>query len=236
MRVEPHAIGSILHCTQRGVHGVDIVRDTADRERFTRSLFVLNDEFQHDNWLRDTVGLSLFERPSSWPERKMLVRVLAWTLMSNHFHLLLQEISEGGIAKFMQRLCGSMSLSFNKKYGERGTIFQSSYRGASVDSDPQLQYVVFYILVKNVLELYPDGLKTAAKNFDRAWEWALKYRFSSLRTCALKEVSPIVSDDENLLSDLCRDPQKFKAEAKDALKIHMTTRSEEFGHLMLEDW
>lgn len=215
---------------------MNIVRSARDKEHFVRSLFILNDRYQNTSWIRDTALLSPFERPAAWPDRKPLCHVLAWTLMGNHFHLLLQEISDGGIAKFMQRLCGSMTLSFNKKYEGRGTIFQSGYKGVIIESDAHLQYVTFYIVVKNVLELYPGGLAAAAKNFDHAWQWALQYPFSSLPVQALRKNSPICNDDEKILAELCRNPRSFKASAKEAFKIHMQTRPEEFAKLMLEEW
>jgi hypothetical protein len=84
-------------------------------------------------------------------------------------HLLIEEIRDGGISKFMQRLCGSMSAHFNAKYHERGTIFQGSYRSRTISEDSHLRYLVFYIQVKNVFELYTGGLAQALKHFDEAW-------------------------------------------------------------------
>ena len=116
MRVEPYGEGSILHVTKRGTRGLDIVRDVADRDWFERSLFYLNDTFSDENWRKAAAQLNPFGRPEQWPEREPLVHIIAWTLMPNHFHLLIQEIRAGGLSKFMQRLCGSMSSSFNVKY------------------------------------------------------------------------------------------------------------------------
>ena len=202
MRVEPHSVDSIIHAVKRGARGMDIVEDNADRWRFTKSLFLLNDSYKSANWHKETVNLKLFERPDNWPERDPLVRIMAWVLMSNHFHLLLQEKTEGGITKFMQRLCGSMSLCFNIKYDSKGSIFQGAYKAKKVDDDSYLRYLTFYIQVKNVLELYPGGLVVALKNFDQAWDWALKYPFSSLPAYVLGEVSPILDDVEGLMNEI----------------------------------
>ncbi|MBI5003580.1 transposase [Candidatus Kaiserbacteria bacterium] len=244
MRVEKHGVDSVLHVIKRGARGAEIVLDENDRERFLKSLYFLNDEYSDDHWLRDTQTLSL-ERPGHWPDRRPLVSILAWTLMPNHFHLLLREIHEGGIATFMQRLGGSMTLCFNAKYSEQGSIFQGGYKGKLVEQDTYLRHLVFYILVKNVLELYPGGLKAALKDFDRAWEWALSYKYSSLRVCALGEHSLIV--DEEALNDLgllnvsngasrTYATIAFKREAKEALLHFIQAHDDIFSSLLLEQW
>jgi len=236
MRVEPYGVDSILHVTKRGTRGMDIVRDAADRERFLRSLFYLNDTFNDDNWRKTIVGLDSFARPVDWPEREPLVHILAWTLMPNHFHLLIEEIREGGMSKFMQRLCGSMSAYFNAKHKERGSLFQGSYKARTVSEDAHLRYLAFYIQVKNVFELYPGGLTKAIQNFDDAWKWALQYRFSSLPAYISKTGSPII--ESNLLSELYPDPKAFKKEAHELLLTHMQhhDQADQFSELILELW
>ncbi len=236
MRVEPYAMDSIVHITKRGTRGMDIVRDLDDRQRFSKSLFLLNDSYSDPNWHRETARLPMFERPSYWPERNPLVRILAWTLLSNHFHFLLQETQEGGTAKFMQRLGGSMSMCFNLKYGGKGSIFQSAYHARVVDENAHLQYLAFYILVKNVLEMYPGGLKAASANFDEAWEWATQYPFSSLPGIISGEPTPIVDDSEELISNIIGRRNSFKNEARELLEIHIDSRGEDFKPIMLEPW
>lgn len=210
-----------------------IVDQASDKWRFARSLYFLNDTYRNDNWVRDTASLPAFERPSLWPPREPLVHVLAWTLIPNHFHLLLQEIQEGGVAKFIQRICGSMTKHHNAKYGEKGTIFQGGYRGVPIERDAHLRYVIPYIVVKNVLELYPGGLPAARRNFDRAWRWASEYRFSSFNVYAHREASPIVDD---ALACLWKNEAEFKKDARAMLEIHANTKREEFAPLMLEQW
>jgi hypothetical protein len=236
MRVEPHGVGSIVHVIKRGARGVAIVRTAQDRERFVRALFYLNDTYADANWPRETAELKLPNRPLSWPEREPLVRILAWTLLSNHFHLLLQEVKVGGVAKFMQRLCGSMSMYFNAKYKERGSLFQGGYRGVVVDRDAHLTFLVFYILVKNVFDMYPGGVATALKDFDRAWEWAKQYPYSSLSD-HLKDVSsPITDDPEGLVKDFFADNATYKQEARELLELHLSKKGEDFATHMLEPW
>lgn len=214
---------------------MDIVRDTQDRERFTQALFYLNDTHADPNWRRETAALPAYHRPKHWPERDPLVAILGWTLLSNHFHLILKQVRDGGIAKFMQRLCGSMSTAFNVKYRERGSLFQSGYRGKLVENDDQFRYLVFYVLEKNVFDMYSGGLLEALNNYSSSWEWAKQYRFSSLHE-TLFEASPVLDDPDALVGGVLGKGDDHKNEARELLAFHLETKGSEFSSLMLESW
>lgn len=229
MRVEPRSVGSIVHVVQRGARGLDIVRDTQDRTRFSGLLFYLNDSFSDPNWLKTTRTFTQLQRPDYWPARDPLVRILAWTLLSNHFHLLLEEIRDNGISKFMQRLCGSMSMASNAKYSEKGSLFQGSYKSRTVDTDNHLSYLAFYIQVKNVLELYPGGLTAALHNFDDAWLWASRYPFSSFASYETNTFSPIVDKERYL--ELFPNVPLSKADCREMLALHMQHHDEKYSEI-----
>jgi REP element-mobilizing transposase RayT len=235
MRVEPYSVGSVLHVTKRGARGMEIVRDNTDRWRFVRNLFIFNDHYQPAS--RTSIRMyrsDLYSRPEEWPERKPLVAILGWTLMDNHFHLLLKEITVGGVSKFMQRFCGSMSMMFNGRHEGRGSIFQGAFKSKTIDTDEYLQYAHAYIVVKNTFENYPGGLKKATKEFDRAWQWAEKhYPFTSFLTPAKGLASPII--DIEVFNDLGLNRRDFKRYAQNVLVAHGQTR-DDFTNLHLEAW
>lgn len=236
MRVEPYSVGSILHVVKRGARGMQITRDTNDQQRFVSLLFYLNDEFKSDYWEDEIALLASFERPDHWPERKPLVDLLSYTLMPNHFHLLIKEIREGGTAKFMQRLGGSMSTYHNLKYQETGSIFQGSYKSRTVDTDAYLRYVAAYGMTKNVFELYPrGGLVGAHKNFEDAWQWALTYPYSSFASLAGKSDSPDSGESdfpvlaqENLLYEMFPTSDSFKTSSRDMISAYIQKHADEY--------
>jgi len=226
-RVEPHTVGSYVHVIKRGARGMEIVRDENDRWRFLKSLFYLNNNnYKQEKWEGELFKMktALFEWPSSWPPREKLVEIVAYTLIPNHFHLLLKEIRENGVSIFMHGLCASMTLHFNEKYEEKGSIFQGAYRGRLVETDEYLKRVAIYIMVKNSFELLPGGLDRAIKNFDKAWEKSLEYRFSSLADYGSNRKSTII--DKGLLDEIFKTPKKFKEFAKDTM---LGRKTDEFG-------
>ena len=135
--------------------------------------------------------------------------------MPNHFHLILGEIQDDGIAKFMQKLCGSMTTHFNLKYKEKGSIFQGPYKSLTVGTDRYFIHLVPYVMVKNVFELYSGGLVAATKEFERAWKWASEeYKFSSLPEYAGTRATPILTDKALNMFD---SRNQFKVFARDMI-------------------
>lgn len=229
MRVEPYTEGSFVHVVKRGARGLPIVRDNTDCWRFARLLYHMNDEYKDDFWERSTADFDLFERPESWPERRPLVKILAWVLMPNHIHLFLKETRKGGVTKFTRKVFDSMTKHFNTKYDERGSIFQGSYRGRTISKDQYFKHLAAYIMVKNVFELYPDGgYKEAVSNFNDAWRWGVEgYAFSSLPDYAGRRNSPIL--DKDLLGDIFSSPKEFRRYAREAVFSKTRELEEKMG-------
>lgn len=216
MRVEPYTIDSYIHIVKRGARGLPIVRDKSDKYRFVRSLYYLNDTFFYPHWEKETLQQGMFYRPPSWPKRISLVDVVAYTLMPNHFHLILREIKEGGVTTFMKKLGQSMTNHSNEKYHECGSLFQGAYRSKTVNSDEYLRYVAVYVMVKNTFEQFPEGgLSAAQKRFESAWKWAIDFHFSSLGDYTRSRVhSPVTSSF--LLNEIFT-PQSFKSFSQDVI-------------------
>lgn len=73
------------------------------------------------------------------------VTLHAYCLILNHFHLLLKQVSKDGMTRFMQSLCTSYSMYFNKKYDRVGSLFQGVYKAALVMEDSYLLHLSRYI-------------------------------------------------------------------------------------------
>ncbi|PJC56119.1 hypothetical protein CO026_02030 [Candidatus Kaiserbacteria bacterium CG_4_9_14_0_2_um_filter_41_32] len=218
-------VGDLVHCIKRGAFGNIIFREESDYWRFVRLLYLCNDEFQDTNLNKAEKTLQLFERPPHWPERKPLVDIVSWVAMPNHFHILLHEKREGGVGKFMQRLCSSITNGFNVKYNNQGTVFQGKYKPVVVTNELHLEHLIPYIVSKNTLELYSeDGLSGALENFDDAWRWVKEYKFSSLLSCidTYPGTSPIIS--KQVLRDLGypKSEPVFKQLSIECIELNLT--------------
>jgi putative transposase len=76
-------------------------------------------------------------------------RCLAYCLMDNHVHLLV-ETPEPNLAAGMQRLHGTYARAFNDRHERSGHLFQGRYGAKAIRTDEQLLAVVRYLAMNPV--------------------------------------------------------------------------------------
>ena len=73
------------------------------------------------------------------------VKLLAWCLMPNHFHLLVQPTEADQLNKWMQWLMTTHVRRYHKHYGTSGHVWQGRYKSFIVQTDEHLLTVARYI-------------------------------------------------------------------------------------------
>lgn len=224
MRREVPTIGSFVHVYNRGARKMPIVHDEADKWRFLKTLRYLNDEYVLANMFYSIESdikagrCHNFERPKNWPPPRPLVKILAYCLMPNHFHLLLEEINENGIVKFMSRFSDSFTKYINTKRDESGRLFQGPYQSKIIKDEKYFQYVDTYIQVFNPFELYPGGVEKAVKEFNKAFDFVLDYVFSGLGESFDKRNLHILNRETS--EETFKNLEEYKESAYESLAYH----------------
>jgi REP element-mobilizing transposase RayT len=95
---------------------------------------IYGDEIDRRAWLRLLAALAL---RFDW-------RCEAWTLMTNHFHLLV-ETTQANLGAGMQLLNGNYARGFNRRYGRVNHLFGERYSSVPVLDDLQFLSVARYI-------------------------------------------------------------------------------------------
>jgi REP element-mobilizing transposase RayT len=72
-------------------------------------------------------------------------KVLAYCLMPNHFHLLMQETVKDGIPKLMHSLETSYAKAVNRRYNRVGHLFQGPFKDKLVDTTVYLVHLSWYL-------------------------------------------------------------------------------------------
>jgi len=72
------------------------------------------------------------------------IRVAAYCLMTNHYHILLQT-PDGNIARSMRHINGVYTQRFNRKHSCDGQLFRGRYKSILVSADSYLLQLVRYI-------------------------------------------------------------------------------------------
>ena len=73
------------------------------------------------------------------------IELLAFCLMSNHFHLLVYQHEKSAMSKLMKSVMTSYGRYFNLKYKRSGSLYESTYKASRITSDSYLQHISRYI-------------------------------------------------------------------------------------------
>lgn len=165
--------GEYYHVYNRGVEKRKIFLVEKDYERFLKLLVLANGS-------EPIVFKTIQGRPLD--EIKLgekLIAVGAYTLMPNHFHLLVKEITGGGLVNFMLKLSTGYAMYFNKKYERVGPLFQGKFKAEHVNNDNYLKYLFSYIHLNPIKIIEPSWKKTGIINIRKADAFLNNYHYSS---------------------------------------------------------
>lgn len=73
------------------------------------------------------------------------LELIVYSLMPNHFHLMIHQIKKGNIEIFMRSLLVRYSMYFNKRYERVGSLFQGPYKSIIIDNENYLLHLSRYI-------------------------------------------------------------------------------------------
>ena len=124
--------GVVFHCMNRGNDRSEVFSDDGDYAAFEKAM-----------------GEVLAEVP---------VRLLAYCLMPNHWHLLLLATKDGQLGRFMQRL----TVTHVRRWHEhrhstgRGHVYQGTYKSFPVQEDAHFLKAARYV-ERNALRAQPGG-------------------------------------------------------------------------------
>ena len=161
-------IGDIFHVCNRGVNKENVFLNNSYYKRFVEGLYRIN----------NLPGIIRYERDDLFtdlPQQEKMVEILKWSLLPNHYHLLLYEAIDGGIVKFVKRLGNSYTKYFNIKNDRSGYLFQNKAKMVKIDSQAQQNYIPFYIDL-NPLKMLKNNSSNKKEN---DFELLTNYHWSS---------------------------------------------------------
>jgi len=138
--------GAVYHVISRGNYRQPVFSDPGSAEAFEAALF---EALEFSNWL-----------------------LHAYTIMSNHYHLLL-ETPDGNLSAGMRWLQGTFANRFNRFHNEKGHVFQGRYKSPLVEPGETLRRVADYIHLNPVragLVAVPQLQSYPFSSFCKFWE------------------------------------------------------------------
>lgn len=217
MRVFTPANGEIYHIFNRGTEKRNIFACKKDYERFIVNLILFNTASQNTikNISRYDIECACQKIPDS-----ALVKIHAFSLLPNHFHLMLEQVVENGVARFLHRIEMSYSLYFNKLYSRSGNLFQGAYKIKHIDNDAYLLYLPLYIHL-NALDLLESERNWKEKgiiNKSRSVDFLKTYPWSSLREYLNKQNYPFICRE--IIDILYKNSKEWEVAFRDWLPDH----------------
>lgn len=102
------------------------------------------------------------------------VRLHAYILMSNHYHVLIQTLKPN-CAEFMHRLNVYYAGWFNHRHNRCGHLYQGRYKAIIIEADSYLLEVSRYLHLNSIRSSPRSG-----KGFQSRWLYASSFQWSSL--------------------------------------------------------
>lgn len=179
----PLVNGETYHVFNRSIAKIPIFDIKRNCDRFLEVI----EYYRHE---KPPIRFSYFQRLSSTRKReylnslnlsnKIMVEILAFSIMPNHCHFLLRQIGNNGISKYLRLTQNSFAKYFNLITQRTGSVFQQSFKAVRIESESQFIHTARYIhlnpftsfIIKTPKELdayqltsFPDYISAYARPF-----------------------------------------------------------------------
>lgn len=160
--------GALHHAMNRGYNGNNIFNEDSNKELF----------------------LDLIKKYSDC----LRIRVLAYCIMNNHYHLIFQNTS-GRMSDFFKQINGQFGSLYRMKKGGKGYVFQDRYKSMIIQNDSYLLLALAYVLNNPVRA----GLVNNFKEY--SWSsWNLYFNDTPNEIVDNKFVEELLGNRQNLIN------------------------------------
>lgn len=147
-RETPLITEEIYHVFNKGIADQNVFLNQADYDRAQDSLFYYKHitppiKYSRLFSLHKDDRQTLLEQLEKAKEN--LVDLIAYCFMPNHFHLLVKQLIDRGISKYLSNYCNSYTRYFNTKRERTGPLFQGKFKAVLITNNEQLLHVSRYI-------------------------------------------------------------------------------------------
>lgn len=150
------ANSEFYHLYNRGVEKRSTFLSDHDRQRFLQTL-------SYYRFTNPPAKFSARNRPIfkiKTAGKSVFVEIVCFCLMPNHFHLIVKQVEEYGITKFVSKVLNSYTKYFNTKHGRVGPLFQGSFKAKRIETEDMLIHLSRYIHLNPLIDYLTKDLST----------------------------------------------------------------------------
>jgi len=129
---------------------------------------------------------------------KTLVKNHSYAMIFNHFHLILEELRDGGVSLFMQKVSIAYTKYFNKKYKSKGVIFQGGYGHKNIKSFFDYIGRYAYVAGNSIIHGIVDDVR------DYKWSNLNQYMYNQDGLCSYDLINSLGYTGEELINEVNR--------------------------------
>ena len=221
----------IYHVVLRGLDNNLIFKDTNDYYRGIFSIYEFNNAKPIEIRKRRSARRKEKKKEKSgdpmsatFDKRDKFVDTLCFCFMPNHIHLLIRQIKDGGISKFMRKVGAGYGRYFNKKYARKGYVFQNTFRSVYIEDDNQLRTIFNYIHANPISLIEPGWKEKGVNNLSKTSKFLEEYKWSSYQDYIDKDNFPSVTDRSFIL-DFIGGTESCKAAVKNWVEYKKAVRN-----------
>jgi putative transposase len=97
---------------------------------------------------------------------RLPMRLVAYCLLPNHFHLVLWPLADGDLSRWMQWLLTAHVRRYHRHYGSSGHVWQGRFKAFPIQQDDHLLSVLRYV------ERNPARAKSLGIRKAQRWPWS----------------------------------------------------------------
>lgn len=206
-RKEQFVNGEIYHVILRGIDDNLIFKNINDYYRGIFSIYEFNNTRSVEILKRRREIQAMKKKFKNRGERvsvisddrDKLVEVLAFCFMPNHIHLLVEQLKNDGITKFMRKLGAGYGGYFNQKYSRKGYVFQNRFSAVHIKNNQQLRIIFAYIHTNPVALTESYWKERGIKNPIKVINFLENYKWSSYQDYIGKKNFPSVTERNLIL-------------------------------------
>lgn len=169
-----------FHVLNKIIGGENVFEDEKIAQRIKLVLELANSHYSARafNLLRTYAergdeGQALLKAKEIAKRGETFVDILEYSIMKNHYHILLSSESNKALGKFMQRFGTAITMYVNALKERQGHLFQGKYKAIGIKSDEQLMVLSVYIHL-NALDYFMPHWREGGLS-KKEWNSAVKY-------------------------------------------------------------
>ena len=184
LRKEKFVPGEYYHIYNRTILNSPEFKDKANASKLSQCFLLANstNSSKAFDYLRTGNNPNFDTAVEIARQGEKFVDILCYSIMPDHYHLLLKERVEKGITNFLQRCNTSISKYINKKKNRSGPLFESRFKSKHINDNKYLLHLSLYIHLNPLDIIIGKGWReNKLKDWNNAKRKLLTYPWSSLR-------------------------------------------------------